>query len=78
MVNMNKYNYEIYKKNKFLIIKEKINDSQSFNSWEVNEFIPNNFNFSSETKIISSKEEYLNSYNRTKKWLKENHPELLI
>lgn len=75
---MNKYNYEIYKKNKFLIIKEKINDSQSFNSWEVNEFIPNNFNFSSETKIISSKEEYLNSYNRTKKWLKENHPELLI
>ena len=83
---MNKYNYEIYEssKTKILIIKEKIGSTELFN-WEVKEFIPGFFNsfsktkiISSEIKIVSSRSETIDSYNRTKKWLIENHPELMI
>jgi hypothetical protein len=68
------YSYEIENKSLgFLIVSETINNNQckSCKTFSFNQLRRNN-----EKNFIDYK--YLKSYLRTKKWLEENHPELMI
>jgi len=64
-----KYSYRIITINQSVI--EYINDFSSF-IWDVKLLANNEEKIKIESKIESK------SFNRTKKWLQENHPELLI
>jgi len=79
MVNMissqNNFNYSLIRNNTYVKETNKTNKKNN-NIWSIKELclIESVFNVKNHRELI----EWAQSFKRTKKWLQENHPELMI
>jgi hypothetical protein len=78
-INMN-HQYKIYKKRDIFMILEFIENygSKSGTIWDIEKLKKSLQKFKQNELPYENKEERIESFHRTKKWLYENHPELLI